>query len=106
MGDHAAALADLDRALALDGTDDDAAAFRASALRHLGRLQAAMTAIQHALALNPGNPSARLEQGILRQQLGDPKGARADWLRTVKEHSGTPAADAAQIRLQQMQLKK
>lgn len=106
LGDHAAALADLDRALALDGTDDDAAAFRASALRHLGRLQAAMTAIQHALALNPGNPSARLEQGILRQQLGDPKGARADWLRTVKEHSGTPAADAAQIRLQQMQLKK
>jgi len=106
LGDHAAALADLDRALALDGTDDDAAAFRASALRHLGRLEQAMTAIQHALALNPGNPSARLERGILRSQMGDPAGARADWLNIVKQHGGTPAADAAQSHLQQIELKK
>jgi tetratricopeptide (TPR) repeat protein len=105
LGDHAAALADLDRALALNGGDDDAAAFRASALRHLGRLPEAMAAIQGALVLNPSNPSARLERGILRQQMGDPTGARADWLATVEKHSGTPAADAAQARLLRMELK-
>lgn len=106
LGDYAAALADLDQALALDDTDEDAAAFRASALRHLGRLEEAIIAIERALTLNPGNPSARLERGILRQQMGDHAGARSDWLRTVLDHGGTPAADAAQARLQQMELKR
>ncbi len=55
-GDHAAALADFDRALALDDTDDDAAAFPASALRYLGRLEDAKVAVKRALTLNPGNP--------------------------------------------------
>ncbi|MDA1101758.1 MAG: tetratricopeptide repeat protein [Proteobacteria bacterium] len=106
LGDHASALKDLDRALALDDKDDDAAAFRATALRHLGRLDEAMAAIERAVALNPHNPSARLERGILRYQMGDPAGAQADWLQTAMEHGGTPAADAAQARLQEMALKK
>ncbi len=106
LGDHAAALSDLNRALALDSTDDDAAAFQASALRHLGRLEEAMAAVEYALDLNPGNPSARLERGILRFQMGDTAGAQADWLHTAAEHSGTPAADSAQARLQKMELTK
>jgi tetratricopeptide (TPR) repeat protein len=103
-GDHAGALADLERALALDPTDDDAIAFRASALRHLGRPGEALKTINQALALNPANPSARLERGILRLETGDKDGARVDWLYTVQEHRGTPAGDAAQARLQQMEL--
>lgn len=106
LGDHAAALVDLDRALALDGHDDDAAAFRANALRHLGRLEEAVAAAERAVDLNPGNPSARLERGILRQQLGDGAGAVSDWRQIVEEHGGTPAADAAQARLQQLTIKR
>ncbi|HJM90405.1 MAG: tetratricopeptide repeat protein [Alphaproteobacteria bacterium] len=105
-GDHAGALIDLERAKALDPNDDDAAAFRASALRHLGRPDDAREAINQALALNPANPSARLERGILRLEAGDRDGARADWLYAAREHRGTPAGDAAQARLQQMELKQ
>ncbi|MFP6771954.1 MAG: tetratricopeptide repeat protein [Alphaproteobacteria bacterium] len=104
--DYAKALAALDRAAALAPDNDDVAAFRASALRHLNRTDEAMVAIERALTLNPNNPSARLERGILRQQWGDGDGARADWLRAATDHGGTPAGDAAQDRLQQMDLKR
>lgn len=103
--DYAKALAALDRAVALAPGDDDAAAFRASALRHLNRENEAMAAIERALALNPDNPSARLERGLLRLQQGDRDGARADWLRAATDHGGTPAGDAAQNHLQQLELK-
>ena len=104
QGNLAAALADLDRAVVLAPRDDDAAAFRASALRRLGRPADAMAAIERALELNPNNPSARLERGILRLQMGDRDGARQDWLRTVLDHEGTPAGDTAQARLQALAL--
>lgn len=104
--DYGAALAALDRAVALAPDDDDAAAFRASALRHLDRGVEAMAAINRALGLNPDNPSARLERGLLRLKQGDRDGARADWLRAATDHGGTPAGDAAQSRLQQMELKE
>ncbi|MBT4489351.1 MAG: tetratricopeptide repeat protein [Rhodospirillaceae bacterium] len=106
QGSHAAALADLDRAVVLLPDDDDAAAFRASALRQLNRPEEAMRAINRALAINPNNPSARLERGILRYSQGDLTGARADWLRAAQDHGGTPAGDAAQARLQQMELNR
>ena len=106
QGNYGAALAALDRAVALAPNDDDAAAFRASALRHLNRGEEAMTAIERALVLNPDNPSARLERGILRLQMGDRDGARADWLHAAQNHGGTPAGDAAQARLQEMDLKR
>ncbi|MDE0943165.1 MAG: tetratricopeptide repeat protein [Alphaproteobacteria bacterium] len=105
QGQHAAALLDLDRAIAFDNTDDDAIAFRAAALRHLGRRDEAMAAIERALLLNPNNPSARLERGILRFDVGDKKGARADWLQTIQEYRGTPAGDAAQARLEKMDVR-
>jgi regulator of sirC expression with transglutaminase-like and TPR domain len=31
------------------------------------------------LTLDPDDPDALLERGILRQRMGDPAGARADW---------------------------
>ena len=105
QGEHAAALIDLDNAIALDDRDDDAIAFRASALRHLGRAGDAMIAIERALSLNPGNPSARLERGILRHDAGERNGARSDWLRVLQDHRGTPAADAAQARLEKMDVR-
>lgn len=106
LGDYSGALADLNRAVTLNPEDDDSAAFRASALRHLNRPDEAMTAIERALTLNPDNPSARLERGILRQEMGNAAGARVDWQYVVREHGGTPAADAAQARLRQLDLKQ
>jgi tetratricopeptide (TPR) repeat protein len=103
--DFAAALADLDRAVAIDPKDDDAAAFRASALRRLNRPAAALKAAERALSLNPENPSARLERGLLRRDRGDRDGARQDWLKVVSDHGGTPAADAAKIYLERLDLK-
>ena len=106
LGRPAEALADLDRALALDANDDDAHAFRASALRQLGRLEEALTAADAALKLNADNPSARLERGMVRMQMADLAGARADWIETASRHAGTPAADAAQAMLEELDLKR
>ena len=106
LGRHAEALIDLDRALALDPRDDDAQAFRASALRQLGRLEEALVAADAALKLNADNPSARLERGMVRMQMADIAGARADWLETATKHAGTPAADAAQAMLEELDLRR
>jgi hypothetical protein len=38
--------------------------------------------------------------------MGGHAGAQADWLQTMLEHGGTPAADTAQARLQQTKLKR
>jgi tetratricopeptide (TPR) repeat protein len=106
LGRHADALAALDRALALDAGDDDAHAFQASALRQLGRLEEALAAADAALRLNPDNPSARLERGMARMQMADLAGARADWIETATRHPGTPAADAAQAMIEELDLKR
>ena len=106
LGRHAEALGDLDRALALDPRDDDAHAFRASALRQLGRLEEALAAANASLRLNQNNPSARLERGMARMQMADIAGARADWIETATRHAGTPAADAAQAMLEELDLKR
>jgi len=105
LGRHAEALADLDRAVGLDPRDDDALAFRASALRHLGRLDEALVSADRALAANPDNASARLERGLVRMQMADLAGARTDWLETATRHAGTPAGDAAQSMLEELDLK-
>jgi tetratricopeptide (TPR) repeat protein len=106
LGRYAEALPELDRALALDPKDDDAHAFRASALRQLGRLDEALIAADAALKLNPDNPSARLERGMVRMQMADLAGARADWIEAATRHAGTPAADAAQKMIEELDLKR
>lgn len=106
LGRHAEALPDLERALALDPGDDDAQAFRASALRQLGRLDEALVAANAALKLNDANPSARLERGMVRMQMADLAGARADWIETASRFAGTPAADAAQAMIEELDLSR
>lgn len=103
---HEEALVALDRALALEPKDDDAHAFRASALRQLGRLEEALAAADAALAANAYNPSARLERGLVRMQMADLAGARADWLETTLRHPGTPAGDAAQKMIEELDLRR
>ena len=98
-GDYRGALSALDRALALAPMDGDAHAFRAGALRRLDRAGDALEAAGQAVALDPANPSARLERGLARLALGDVEGARLDLAETVRGFDGTPAAEAARAAL-------
>ena len=99
---YAEALDDLDTAAGEAPEDDDLAAFRAAALRRLGRIDAALEEASRAVALNPENPSAWLEQALARLQSGDAPGARADLMETARRFAGTPAGDAAERQLQQL----
>ncbi|MBO1326625.1 tetratricopeptide repeat protein [Acetobacter sp. TBRC 12305] len=51
----------------------------ASAQRQLGQLDAALQSVSHALEIEPNNPAALLERGIIRERKADPVGARKDW---------------------------
>jgi tetratricopeptide (TPR) repeat protein len=93
------AVDDLTRALALDGKRADAYTWRASAWRHLDRLDEAEADIERAVAIDPDNPEALLERGILRQRRDDRAGARTDWERTIVLAPDTAAADLAQQNL-------
>lgn len=105
-GDYAGALSALDQGVALAPKDGDGHAFRASALRHLGRLDEARKAAEAAVRVAPDNPSALLERGLVRFAQGDRAGARLDWQATAKRFDGTPAADAARARLDALDGKK
>jgi tetratricopeptide (TPR) repeat protein len=93
------AVDDLTRALALDSKRADAYTWRASAWRHLGRLNEAETDIERAVSIDPDNPEALLERGILRQRRDDRAGARTDWERTIVLAPESAAADLAQQNL-------
>ena len=95
MRRYGEALADLDRALAIDAERTEALTFRAAALRNLDRADEALTSVQRALVNAPENPEALLERGILRQLRNDSAGARTDWQRVVDLAPDTPAADLA-----------
>lgn len=104
-GAYAQAIEDLTRALGLAPDRADIYAFRASAHRYLENLDGAAHDIGHAVKLAPDDPVALLERGNIRMLQGDAAAARADWVRILVEAPGTPAADAAQINLERLELK-
>ncbi|MCG4252393.1 tetratricopeptide repeat protein [Acetobacter senegalensis] len=55
----------------------------ASAERRCGQLDKAQEHVARALARAPENPAALLEEGIIREQVGDAVGARTDWQRVL-----------------------
>lgn len=93
------AIDDLTSALEIEGRRVDALTYRASAWRHLGQLDRAEADIELATAIDPDNPEALLERGILRQRHNDRAGARTDWERTIMLAPDTPTADLAQQNL-------
>jgi hypothetical protein len=52
--------------------------------------------------LEPGNPEALLERGILHRLAGDDAAARSDWLEVTIIAKGTPTAAAAQNNLEKL----
>jgi len=58
-----------------------------------------------ALELNPGNPEALLERGILRRLKGDDAGARADWMKILNAMPDSGAAGPARQNIESMDVK-
>src|SRR3546814_2239872 len=100
------AIDDRNLALAADPKHVEALVLRASAYRYVDAPDFALENVERALAIAPDHPGALLERGILRRLKGDAAGARADWLRLLDRHPGTPAADAAQRNLELLAVKK
>ncbi|WP_343564136.1 BTAD domain-containing putative transcriptional regulator [Kiloniella sp. b19] len=105
LGRFNEALEDLNRAHTLAPQRDDILAFRATAWRFAGQNANALSDANAALQRNPDNLEALLERGIVQRLSGNNDQARADWLRVLDIGLGTPAADAAQINLERMDLK-
>lgn len=104
-GMYADAVTDLTAAAALDNSRPEIFALRAAAYRHLNNNAAALSDVETALKLSPDHPLALLERGKLRLLKGDKAGARQDWLKVIKKAANTPAADEAQLDIQQLDLK-
>ena len=73
--------------------------FRAAAWRHENRLDRAQNDIDRAIAIDPDNPEALLERGIVRERRGNRDGARADWERAIALSADSATADLAQQNL-------
>lgn len=104
LGRTDAARAALAEAVRLRPDDAEAHAFLAAALRRLDRPEEALTAVTTALALQPDHPVALLERGLTRVALADLAGAQEDFVRLLREHDGTPAAEIARRRLEALAL--
>lgn len=99
------AIQDLDTVIGAAKPNADHRVLRATANRHLKKYDAAQADIDAALAISVNHGGALLERGILKQLRGDEDGARKDWVLVVTTNPKTEVADAAQSRLQKLDLK-
>ena len=76
--------------------------YRASAYRLVQSLDLASEDIAEAIRLEPKNPEAYLERGIIRRLSNDLPGARSDWQKVMSLAPGTSTADAAANNLKQL----
>ena len=104
-GEYWEAVDDFSAALDRNESSLDALIFRAAAYRLLEVADLAADDLARALALDPGNPDALTELGMLRKDTGDRDGARQAWLAAINAAPGSPAADAARAQIQRMDVK-
>lgn len=105
LGEFGPARADLDRALSIDPTREEAYALRASARRQMKDMAGALEDAETALAINHRLPEALLERGILRLNAGDKRGARADLIQVRLIAPDGPAAIAAGRYIEEMDVR-
>ena len=104
VGKYWEAIDDLNRANELAPDRADILVLRASAYRYVESPELALEDVGHALAIDASNAEAYLERGILESQSKDVTSARADFLKAVELAPESPTAEAAQARLQQLDL--
>ncbi len=99
------AIADLDKVIGAAKPNADHLVLRGTAKRHQKKYEAARADIAQALVISVNHGGALLERGILKQIQGDVDGARKDWVLVVTTNPKTEEAEAAQARLQKLDLK-
>jgi Flp pilus assembly protein TadD len=104
VGKYWEAIDDLNGANELEPRRADILVLRASAYRYVESPELAREDLEQAIALDAGNAEAYLERGILDANAGDAAAARADFLKAVELAPNSPTAEAAQARLQQLDL--
>lgn len=100
--EYAAALEDLDRAVAQAPGRAEIFVLRASARRHLDQPEEAGADLDRAFALAPGDREALLERGNLRLMTGDAEGAANDWRQLIAVYPDSPAAEVAGRNLERL----
>jgi len=101
-GKYWEAIDDFNKAHDLARDRADILTLRASAYRLVQSLDLAKEDIAEAIRLQPKNPEAYLERGIIRRLGNDVPGARADWQKAMALGPGSPAAEAAATNLKQL----
>ncbi len=96
------AIDDFGQALDRDPNTVDALVFRAAAYRLLDVADLAADDVARALALDPTNPDALTELGMIRRERGDRDGARQAWLAAINAAPGSAAADAARAAIERL----
>lgn len=99
------AIDDLNKADELAPKRADILVLRASAYRYVDSPEMAMADLAQALTLDPNNAEGLLERGILEAQADNKDAARADWLKAIQVAPDTPTAEAAQGRLEELDVK-
>ena len=96
------ALAQLDKAIALDPENPENWLLTATLLRRLDRLGEAQDAIERASTLAPGNALIGLEAGVIAVLAGRDDAARASWQSVIEIAPDSEAARTARDYLAQL----
>jgi Tfp pilus assembly protein PilF len=83
-GDHAAALADFDKAVRIDAGNVWALYHRANEYEAKGDLAAALADIAKAVEVEPNNGNLLVEHGVILLLMGKDKDAQADFDRLLQ----------------------
>lgn len=97
------ALDDFNQAHAQAPDRPDILTYMGTAYRYLETYDLAAELIEESLRIDPHNPDALLERGIIRRLNGDNAGARADWAKVVELAPNSPPADAARKNLESLE---
>lgn len=97
--------AEVAAALRLDDLSSDAYALKAMLHREQQQFDAADEALANALAIDPDQPMARMEQALARARGGDIQGARDDFNDLIAEDPESNIAETARRYLQQLDVR-
>ncbi len=104
LGNYEQALKDL--AAAQDRAPEriETYVFRASAFSHLEKFDLAAAELEGAFRFSEEHQEALLERANLRHQTGDTEGALQDWMKLLRRHPQSAAAEVARANLKSMNI--